>query len=342
MNNMKLDLCFDDVLIAPQFSYVKSRKDVDVSEEFCGDLLNLPIISSNMDTVTGVKMVHAMREYGAQAALHRFQSIEENVKQFRECSDDFFKPIVSIGIGKKELERAEALSSIGADKFLIDVAHGASMHVVEQVWELYELLKNNEKVIVGNFASARTIRDFNHHLSGKVDAYKVGIGGGSACLTRVVTGCGGNTFGSVLDCASLGFPIIADGGIRNSGDIAKALGAGATTVMIGRLFAGCDESPGELIATYKGEMKKYRGSASTESYEVQGKVASHRSYEGDSYLIPYTGPVRDVLQQFEGGLRSALSYVGANNLREFREDIEFVQITGQGAKENGAHGKNNG
>jgi len=285
-------------------------------------------------------MAVAMSDNGAVGALHRFTSIENNVKMFITASNVKNKPIVSIGLGDKELERAEALYAAGANVFLIDVAHGASMEVVKQTSELRKLLHHSSQLIVGNFATSRSIRDFIHHLGSDKDvqAYKVGIGGGSACLTRVVTGAGLPTFASVLDCSNVGVPIIADGGIRNSGDFAKAIAAGATTVLMGRLFAGCDESPSELIDTPSGRFKKYRGSASTESYQVQGKIAQHRSYEGDAYKIPYTGPVSKVLQQFEGGLRSALSYVGATNIQEFREFTEFAEVTTGGAVEGTAHG----
>lgn len=376
--HMQEVLSFDDVLIVPKFSSIKSRADVDTSTELCGNKLKLGIIASNMDTVTGPEMARAMLDYGATAALHRFQSIEQNCAQFLESSwsnkENFKKPIVSIGLGKKELERAEALYSVGANVFLIDVAHGATTEVVNQTRELTKLLHHSAKIIVGNFANRQGIEDFNYHLGRKVDAYKAGIGGGSACLTRIVTGNGLPTFASVLDCSRTGLPIIADGGIRNSGDFAKALAAGATAVMMGRLFAACDESPSEKV--FKNSLgnfiteneaypkkwngtelvldkddpwtatlpvyKKYRGSASTESYQVQGKVASHRSYEGDAYYIPATGPVKNTLQQFEGGLRSAMSYVGANNIDEFQEKAEFVRVTQGGAKESGAHGKSNG
>lgn len=376
--SMQEVLSFDDVLIVPKFSSIKSRADVDTSTELCGNKLKLGIIASNMDTVTGPEMARAMLDYGATAALHRFQSIEQNCAQFLESSwsnkENFKKPIVSIGLGKKELERAEALYSVGANVFLIDVAQGANIAVVEQVKELKKLLHHSAKIIVGNFATAKNIEDFNYHLGSKVDAYKISIGSGSACLTRVVTGCGLPLFHTILDCSRTGLPIIADGGIRNSGDFSKALAAGATAVMMGRLFAACDESPSEKVwkdnfgnlltkidafpkkwdgtkyvvdESYEPlctlpAYKKYRGSASTESYQVQGKVASHRSYEGDAYYIPATGPVKNTLQQFEGGLRSAMSYVGANNIAEFQEKAEFVRVTQGGAKESGAHGKSNG
>lgn len=367
---MKKCLSFDDVLIEPQFSEIESRIDVDTRVDFCGVTLKVPVISSNMDSVTGPAMAKAMRHHGGIGALHRFCTIEENVEMYKEAI--FFKSyldnIVSIGIGEKELERAEALYHAGANIFLVDVAHGASRSVVDQVKELRKLLTLNTKIIVGNFATAKTIRDFKYHLGDhRVDAWKVGIGGGSACLTRVVTGCGLPTLESIIDCSTVGDPIIGDGGIRTSGDFAKALAAGATTVMVGGMLAGCDESPGELVNQFgytlnqkpdelhemmreaagiqewlKGgytPFKKYRGSASKESYEVQGKLADHRTPEGEAFLVPYTGPVANVLQKLDAGLRSSMSYVGANNLTEFRELASLVEITSNGAAENKAHGK---
>lgn len=331
-------LSFDDVLLIPQFSGVKSRKDVDLSQKIMGTKLSIPIISSNMDTITGSHMASAMYTYGGIGALHRFMSIEDNVKEYISGPS---RTIVSIGLGKSELERAEALFKVGAVNFLIDVAHGASMEVVKQTLALRDIIGYINNITVGNFATSRSIKDFVYHLgSNAVDNWKVGIGGGSACLTRVVTGCGLPTFASVVDCASTGLPIIADGGCKNSGDIAKALAAGASAVMLGGMLAGTDETPGDMI--YDNTVpqgKKYRGSASTESYESQGKIASHRSYEGDSFIVPYKGPVKNVIEQISGGLRSALSYVGASNLTEFRERAEFAEITGAGISENGAHGK---
>lgn len=161
----------------------------------------------------------------------------------------------------------------------------------------------------------------------------------SACLTRHVTGCGIPTFSTILDCKQSGEVVIADGGMRSSGDIAKALAAGADMVMLGGMLAGTKEAPGEIIHVGGASYKKYRGSASTESYKAQGKEAQHRSYEGDSFEVPYKGSVADVLQQIEGGLRSAFTYVGANDISEFRTNAEFIQVTSAGITENGAHGK---
>lgn len=357
-----MNLSFDDVLISPQFSTVASRKDVQLTTDLG---LLLPVISSNMDSVTGPAMAKAMQNAGAQACLHRFQSIEDNVSQFQESG----KPWVSLGLGDKELERAEALYQAGATTFVIDVAHGASMSVVNQTKELRKLIHGS--IIIGNFATAQSVKDFLHHLGDEnVAAIKVGIGGGSACTTRVVTGCGMPTFSSIVDCADLGIPIIADGGIRNSGDVAKSLAAGASAVMLGRMLAGSEESPGntsykrldmwpgidiqpgDKIFVPNGQKpyskgsiidrpvaKQYRGSASAESYKAQGKEASHRTAEGESMLVPYTGPVASTLQQIEAGIRSSMSYVGAHTIKEFQQKAKFIQISNSGIIESRAHGK---
>lgn len=337
---MKQALSFDDVLITPKFSTIASRADVNTKVNFLGEKI-FPIISSNMDSVTGAEMADAMTSYGAQAALHRFQSIEDNVHMFHSA----LNPIVSIGLGDAELERAAALLNAGATKFLIDVAHGANMEVVRQTKALRKLIGKDKKIIVGNFATGESVKTFLYNLGShyEIDAIKVGIGGGSACTTRVVTGSGLPTLHSIIDCVHVGLPIIADGGIRNSGDFAKALAAGATVVMIGKLLAGSAESNAKNVhiesnRTLSPSHKQYRGSASKESYEVQGKLADHRTPEGESFLVPYSGPLENTLKTLEAGLRSSMSYVGAENLVEFKEKAEFIQITHAGVIESSAHG----
>lgn len=374
---MKETITFNDVLLTPKFSSIRSRKDVSLTQDFLGMKLDLPIISSNMDTISSPEMAREMNKAGGIAAIHRFESIENNVITFEKSLDLIYnsdvriknKPTVSIGVGEKEYQRAMALSEAGATHFLIDVAHGAAIHVVEMFDLLRSRLPERSNIIVGNFATAESIKEFNNHVKSnkKPDAFKVGIGGGSMCTTRVVTGCGIPTLSSIIDCSSTGFPIIADGGIRTSGDVAKALAAGASAVMLGYMLAGTDETPGrmikyiedkptkiegfeslgkfaELSRFYKSDYemnsyKEYRGSASSESYVIQGKTENYISPEGESTLIPYKGPVRSVLQQIEGGLRSSLSYVGALNLQEFRANSKFVRITNNGFIEGTSHGK---
>lgn len=337
---MELALSFDDVLIKPQFSAVKSRRDVSTYTNFLNTDFTLQVISSNMDSVTESRMARAMKEYGALGALHRFLSIDDNVKMYAESPP---ATIVSIGLGEKELMRAEALRDRGATNFLIDVAHGANEAVVEQTKMLAEMIRGDSNIIVGNFATADTINEFLYRVGeGVVDAFKVGVGSGAACTTRVVTACGVPLFHSLVDCVRSGVPIIADGGIRGSGDLVKALAVGASAVMCGRLLAGATESPSELA--WQGPngdeaYKTYRGSASASSYETQGKTAEWRTAEGASYSVAYTGPVKNTLQTLEAGLRSAMSYVGATTLQELKENATFVRVTSGGHKESGAHGQ---
>lgn len=343
---MKQVLAFDDVLLIPTFSYIKSRKDVDTSTTVGDALLEFPVISSNMDSVTDVDMTHAMDKAGGAGCLHRFWSIEDNVAALKKSANNTW---VSIGLGDYEMERAIALLDAGATTFVLDVANGGSIDVVTQAKRIQSEFGFAADIIVGNFATKNVLETFIDKVGYKLAGYKIGIGGGSACLTRHVTGCGLPTLASLLDCQPIAeyVDLIADGGIRNSGDLAKALAAGAKAVMCGKILAGTKESPGEVIEEHINALptgnrfKKYRGSASRESYEVQGKEAPWRAPEGDSFLIPYAGSVQDVIQGLNGGLRSAMSYMNAAGLSELRYNAEFVSITGAGLRENSAHGKGN-
>jgi IMP dehydrogenase len=367
---------FDDVLIKPRFSKIASRADVDLS--FNGDgfpYMELPIISANMDTITGSDMAHAMIFGGGQACLHRFSSIEENVQQFLDArlvaTGECRIPMVSVGLGNKELDRARALFGAGAFTFIVDVAHGASMGVVQQVRALREIFNDRIAVVVGNFATGESVKDFLE-ICPEVDGFKVGIGPGSLCTTRIKTGVGFPQLSAIMEISQVlkrtGIPVIADGGMKTPGDCAKALGAGASMLMIGSMLAGTEESPGETQYLHKSgktfkledfpvsvdysyfskelqqefqskipKVKKYRGSASQESYEAQGKTGSHRTAEGESTFVPYKGAVKDILQDIEGGLRSAFSYVGACNLKEFHDKVEFVKVSNATKIENSAH-----
>lgn len=381
MEDFDQALTFDDVLIVPQFSNVVSRKDVDLS--FNGlsyPYMRLPIISANMDSITGPMMAQTMLFNGAQACLHRFCTIDENVKMLQESAlyatgERYATPFVSIGLGIKELDRAKALFDNSAYCFVIDVAHGAQMAVVEQAQALKGIIGSNGSIIVGNFASRNSVEDFLCHFP-HVDGVKVGIGPGSACTTRIKTGVGMPQLSAIMGIAKLlrgrRISVIADGGMKTPGDIAKALGAGADMVMLGGMLSGTLESAAtqkqivETMEDWKNgptpfyrdkfteqELKEqvtkwfdaqrpnvtYRGSASKESYEAQGKSGSHRTSEGESFLVPYKGSVKDILQDIEGGLRSSFSYVGAHNLKEFQNKVKFVRVTNAGYAEGLPHGK---
>jgi len=336
---------FDDVLIAPGFSSIKSRKEVDLTTHFGDAKLSLPVISANMDTVTGFEMANAMGSAGGIGCLHRFGSIEDNVRIYKSCLwPNGYGPAISIGLGEYELERAVALATVGATNIVIDVAHGAQLAVVEQAKAVHDALSNKVYITAGNFATGQSIKDFEYHLGAPIVAYyKVGVGPGSACTTRIKTGIGVPQLSAIMDCVATGANVIADGGLKTPGDIAKALAAGAKLVMVGGMLSGTDETPGQKVQTLDAGagvwFKKYRGSASKESYEAQGKDSSWRTAEGESFLVRCKGPVAYVLQDIEGGLRSSMTYVGARSLDEFRMRAAFNLITPNSTKENGAHGK---
>lgn len=332
-------LTFDDVLLLPKFSNIRSRRDVDISSMD----LTLPVISANMDTITGLDMAVAMGKSGGSGVLHRFWSIEDNVKAFVEANIQAPNVAVSIGISDTEKQRAEALIDAGAKTIYIDVAHGAQLGVVEQVKFLREKYTDSIKIIAGNFATGESIRHFGLELNDTKlfpDAFKVGIGPGSVCTTRIKTGIGVPQLYAIIDCASIGFPVVADGGIRHSGDVAKALAAGADAVMIGGMLSGTLETPGEIIYPEGDKVcpvKVYKGSASLTSYGEQGKVAEWRTAEGISTTVPLKGSVKEILADIEGGLRSAFTYVGASNLKDFQSKATFVKVSGNTFKENTAH-----
>lgn len=346
-------LSYDDVLIRPKFSRIKSRADVSLTQRFLGTKLDLPIISSSMDTITDYKMAAAMFNAGGLGCLHRFMTIEENVAQYLKSPEE---TMCAVGLGKYEYDRAAALVSAGCTRILIDVAHGAMLSVVEQ----YEMLREGIRpiyIVVGNFADSNSIWWFEHELKRDTqlpDMYKVGVGPGSVCTTREVTGCGLPVLASLLEIRAT-FPdvaLIADGGITKSGDIAKALAAGASAVMCGFILAGTDEACGKEISklinchTKDGSgfqdiliAKEYRGSASAESYVVQGKTAEHRAPEGETMQVPYRGPVTPILKKLAAGLASSLTYTGSKSILDFHKNATLVRITGAGIREGGCHGK---
>lgn len=376
-------LTFDDVLIVPQFSTIKSRRDTDLQTSFATPTMSfkffLPIISANMDTITDSNMAIAMGQNGGLGCLHRFWNIEPNVEAYLKAHRQVATVACSIGLGDMEISRAEALYGVGARVFILDVAHGAQEQVAQQYITIKKKLPNCF-LIVGNFATGLSkdkFIEYVHYQGGGlwVDSIKVGVGPGSACTTRIKTGVGYPQLGAIIDCivnSNYKTHIIADGGCRTSGDIAKALAAGADMVMLGSMLAGTSETPGittwtkyeqisgKMSTTEPDEIlriiptgtrtyqyverpiagyKTYRGSASKESYEIQGK--DWACSEGESFTIPYKGSVINILAEIEGGLRSAMSYVGANNLTEFKEKATFIEVTNAGVAEGKAHGKTN-
>ncbi len=239
-----MKLTYSDVLIAPKFSTIDSRADVDLSNSI-GQ--KLPIISSNMKDVTESEMARAMASQGAIGALHRFCTLDENVEMFKKSPTETF---CSIGIGDEEYQRYLVLKAAGCTRFIIDVANGASQQVVDQ----YNKLDPNDFIVVGNFGSVQGVDEFLKRASYQPNAIKVGIGSGSICITRMKTGVGWPQFSAIQKISkwlidnNLEFiKVIADGGVTCPGDVAKALAAGVDLVMLGSMLAGTAEAPGELV-----------------------------------------------------------------------------------------------
>lgn len=329
---MRKMLSFNDVLINPSFSDINSRKDVNISTKFFNQSLRLPVLSAPMKCVTTRELGIALNRAGGMTVLHRFYAVTETVNDFIIITEESgVKPVISLGLNDWNL--LDLAESEGADTFLLDVAHGAQ----EQVADWYKKIRDkygNLNLIIGNFANARQLYKFEEYakVSGKDNLmYRVGVGGGSACLTRIKTGCGLPTLASVMDCREYesNHPIIADGGIKTPGDIAKSLAAGANFVMLGGMFAGTNETG----------TTEYYGSASSKAYGEQNKTQEYITAEGEQFKVPPKGPLKDVLSDIEGGLRSAFTYVGASNLMEFQNRAELVEITQSGYAESGAHGK---
>src|SRR5574342_48509 len=317
---MKQALTFDDVLLVPKQGVLDSRKDADISSELVSGLkLDVPIVSANMPSVTGSAMAKAMDKVGGISILHRFCSVEENVQEYKNT---FLigNWNVPCSFGFRDWTRVDALCEAGCRTFCLDVAHGDHESTILHIEEFKKTYPDC-RLIVGNVATYEGARALAYY---EVDAIKVGIGPGAACRTREVTGFGVPQLTAIMEVRAgidsyfeYGCKLIADGGIKNSGDIVKALAAGADTVMIGSLLAGCDEAPNP------GE---HYGNASEQ-------INGHRAPEGSYGRVERRGSVEDVIKELAWGIRSGVSYGGATNLKELRENAEFIQVTAAGQHE---------
>lgn len=338
-------LTFDDVLLVPQYTNIKSRKDVSLRTQFTKNIkINSPIVSSNMDTITEYKMMLAMEEAGGMGILHRFISDEEIIFNISTAIGLGLKTVCfSVGISdnfKELLERVKDLDPREEVKKVvtIDVAHGACKRVVDAILFIKE--NYSWEVIAGNVATTETAAIL---CEAGADAIKVGIGNGSVCITRKVAGAGVPLLTSISDCYKVTkrfkVPIICDGGIRNSGDIVKALAAGASSVITGSLLAGTDETPGKTVIKDDGSRyKKYRGMASKSAMDSwRGDSYKDVAAEGESTLVPVKGSAKDVVSSLCAGVRSGMTYCNAVDLEQLRNNALFIRNTAIGFNENGAH-----
>jgi len=328
---LKEALTYDDVLLVPQYSEIASRSQIELTS-FLGDIPRpTPILASPMDTVSELDMAIAMKREGGTAIIHRYCSIEEQCKMVEIAA----RPVgAAIGATDDYFKRARDVAKAGASFLCIDVAHGHHIFVKEAIQRLRGWFGQTIHIMAGNVA---TLEGFNDLADWGADSIRCNIGGGSICSTRIQTGHGMPGLETIFQCAKSdrNVSIIADGGIRSSGDIVKALAAGADFVMLGSLLAGTDEAPGNKIERDGRFWKEYRGMAS-EDAQMDWRGASSTP-EGISSIVPYVGTVGLVMEDLKGGIRSGLSYSGASNIAELQAKAKFVRQTAAGAIESNTH-----
>ena len=346
-----LGLTYDDVLLLPDASDVVPS-EVDTTTWLTRNIsLSIPVISSAMDTVTESQMAIAMAKAGGIGIIHRNLSIEDQVTHVKLVKGVGLAG-AAVGVGDDGFKRAQALIDAGVDVVVVDTAHGHHRAVLEAIERVKKFAPTID-VIGGNIATRAGAQAL---INAGADAVKVGVGPGSICTTRVVAGVGVPQVSAIMEaakaCIKAGIPLIADGGLQYSGDIVKAIVAGASSVMVGSLLAGCDESPGELMEIDGRKYKGYRGMGSLGAMQSRGEK---KSYSKDRYMqddvlsedklvpegiegkVAYRGPVADVVHQLVGGLRSGMGYAGAPDIETLRREGRLVQITSAGLQESHPH-----
>ena len=324
---MRVGLTFDDVALVPQFNNIPSRTEPSLSSWLTREVkIDIPILAANMDTVIGEDLAEVLIARGTFPIFHRFCDLERQrawVARYRE------KTFISCGIS--DLSVIRELLDLGALGVCIDVAHGHSDRMMQHITEI-KRTHPQKQVIAGNVCTAMAYHDL---VNAGADAVKVGIGAGAACTTRMVTGFGVPQFTAIRECAQvaekLRVPLIADGGIRGSRDVVLALAAGASSVMIGKLFALTAESAAQkrkCAAVPPGMEAKFRGQASADfQNEFYGGLKEKTVAEGVAFWAPVSGSADRLLDEILGGLRSGLTYGGGRSLKELQRKAEFMQVT---------------
>lgn len=336
-------LTFDDVLLIPSYSEIHPR-EVTLRGRFSRNIsLETPLVSAAMDTVTESSMAIALASEGGIGVIHKNMSIEaqaEEVAKVKTAGN--YKVAAGIGITANAVERSEALVKAGVDALVLDCAHGHSKNVITLLKQLKGIFDNID-IVVGNIATAEAVVAL---ADAGADGLKVGIGPGSICTTRVVAGVGVPQLSAIFDTAKAaapyGIPIIGDGGLRYSGDVVKALAAGADCVMCGSMFAGTSEAPGEIFEENGCTFKTYRGMG---SIDAMNAGSSDRYFQSESKKLvpegivgklPFKGSVHDIIYQLVGGIRAGMGYCGAADLAALKK-ASFTRITSNGVVENHPH-----
>jgi IMP dehydrogenase len=332
---------FDDVMLVPQYSDIASRSDVSSGTLLLGIALSHPIVAANMDSCCGPEMVKAMWKTGGLGILHRYTDRDTIVGWVKDLTAREIPAIVSIGVKPEDVDNFAAYYEAGSEFVCIDVAHGdskASVQMVENIAKIY----GGVRIVAGNVC---TYGGACRLVDAGANTVKVGVGPGQICSTRIQTGHGVPQLSAIADVVRVrkvnpNVTIIADGGVRASGDIVKCLAFGADAVMCGGLLAGALESPGSVLVGPDGSKYKiYRGQASREAQmDFKGKV-SNDTPEGVSITVSYKGPVDRVIAELVGGIRSGLTYSGVSSIMELQENAMYTLITGAGYVESTPHGQ---
>ena len=359
MKKIKESYSFDDVLIEPGYSNI-IPKEADVTTRLTKKItLKIPLISAAMDTVTEHEMAIKMALFGGIGAIHKNLSVDLQCKEVskvkkhkvdilkdqKACVDDDnnLRVVAAVGTGEDAIQRVEALMKVNVDAIAIDTSHGHSQNVIDTIKEIKKLYPQAE-IIAGNIATKDAALAL---LYAGADTLKVGIGPGSICTTRIVSGIGVPQLSAILEvaqiCKTKDSFLIADGGIKFSGDLVKAIAAGADCVMLGSLLAGTDVTPGEIISIDNKKYKKYRGMGSVEA--MKSGSADRYFQKGETNLVPqgvegyieYKGVVNDVVTQLLGGLTSAMGYTGNKTIEQMKKNCRFIKITPAGMRESHIH-----
>ena len=346
METIKESLTFDDVLLIPKYSDVLPS-ETDISLNLSKKInLKVPFLSSAMDTVTESKMAIAIAEAGGIGVIHRNLNIKNQSKEVIKVKKKKLIVGAAVGTNNEDLERARSLINNGCDLIVIDTAHGHSAKVLKTLSKLKKI-NFNVPICVGNIATAEAAKKL--YNSG-ADIIKVGIGPGSICTTRMVAGIGVPQISAIMEVKGVlknkKIKIISDGGIKFSGDIAKALAAGADAIMMGSIFAGTNESPGKKFKIKGKIYKQYRGMGSIGAmssgsanryFQKNFRDKSKFVPEGVEGRVEYKGNVSKIIYQLKGGLRSSMGYIGAKNLNQISKNAKFIKITKAGFYESMVH-----
>ena len=346
MDAIKDSLTFDDVTLIPQYSSVLPSETITYTKLAHNLNLQIPLMSSAMDTVTESKMAIALSKSGGIGIIHRNLSIEKQVQEVKKVKKNNFLVGAAIGVNSKDIERADELSKAKVDMIIIDTAHGHTQKVLFMIKKIKKKLKKCV-LCAGNIATGKAAKFL---ADSGVDIVKVGIGPGSICTTRLVTGIGVPQLSAVLQVKkalkNYKTRIISDGGIKFSGDIAKAIAAGADAVMIGSLFSGTTESPGKIFKQKGKLFKNFRGMGSVGAmsigsadryYQKKFKNVSKYVPEGVEGIVKFKGPVNKIIYNLIGGLKSSMGYLGAKTIKDLQKKGEFVKITKAGFYESMVH-----